>query len=72
VDIDKMLAYRDAIRDKEYRRIVQHAAILYSGPRIPYAEGIEALRAYPGSMEIVEERLEILFQQALKALTQSL
>jgi predicted component of viral defense system (DUF524 family) len=32
VDIDKMHAYRDAIRDEEDRRVVQYAAILYPGP----------------------------------------
>ncbi len=69
VDIDKMHAYRDAIRDQEDGRVVQHAAILYPGPTVFYAEGIEALHAYPGSIKILEELLRKLFQQALKELT---
>jgi hypothetical protein len=69
VDIDKMHAYRDAIRDQEDVRAVRHAAILYPGPSISYAEGIEALHAYPGSITILEERLKELFQQALTELT---
>jgi PD-(D/E)XK nuclease superfamily len=69
MDIDKMHAYRDAIRDQEDRRVVRHAAILYPGPSISYGEGIEALHAYPGSVKILEERLQELFQQALTELT---
>ena len=35
-DIDKMHAYRDAIRDKEQRRTLQYAAILYPGKQQSY------------------------------------
>jgi hypothetical protein len=51
VDIDKMHAYRDAIRDPEGRRVVEHAAIMYPGPTQIFEYGIEALSAYPGTTE---------------------
>ena len=65
-DIDKMHAYRDAIRDGEQQRIVQYAAILYPGKHIYYGEGIEALEAYPGSELSLEGRLRDLFAVALR------
>jgi hypothetical protein len=65
VDIDKMHAYRDAIRDKEGRRLVRFAAILYPGPETHYAKGLEALPAYPGSEKPLERRIEELLREAL-------
>lgn len=47
VDIDKMHAYRDAIRGPNGQRTVAYAAILYPGPDVAYATGLEALRAIP-------------------------
>lgn len=47
-DIDKMHAYRDAIRDAAERRAVKLAAVLYPGPAVRYAPGLEALPAVPG------------------------
>ena len=32
-DIDKMHAYRDAIRGEGGKRVIEYAAILYPGPR---------------------------------------
>lgn len=64
-DIDKMHAYRDAIRDGEQQRIVQYAAIMYPGKHIYYGEGIEALEAYPGSELSLEVRLRDIFSVAL-------
>jgi len=46
-DIDKMHAYRDAIRDASGGRVVRSAAILYPGPAVRYAAGIEALPTCP-------------------------
>lgn len=48
VDIDKMHAYRDAIRGPEGERLVRYAATLYPGPTVTYTRGLEAIRAYPG------------------------
>lgn len=48
VDIDKMHAYRDAIRDEQGRRVVDYAAILFPGPEVRYDDGLEALSAVPG------------------------
>ncbi len=65
VDIDKMHAYRDAIRDENAGRPVRYAAILYPGPRIHYAKGLEALPAYPGLEETLERQLEVVLSEAL-------
>jgi hypothetical protein len=47
-DLDKMHAYRDAIRDRERRRVVSFAATLYPGPTIAYGDDLAAVRAWPG------------------------
>jgi hypothetical protein len=65
VDIDKMHAYRDAIRGEGEERVVCYAAILYPGPAVTYAEGLEALRAYPGHEQPVEEQIRQLLREAL-------
>jgi hypothetical protein len=49
VDIDKMHAYRDAIR-KDDERVVSYAAILYPGPAVAsFGSGVEAIAAVPGA-----------------------
>lgn len=48
IDIDKMHAYRDAIRDVSGNRAVEYAGILYPGPTQRFGFGIEALAAVPG------------------------
>jgi len=50
-DIDKMHAYRDAIRDASGKRVVALASILYPGPTIRYGDGIAALKAVPGEAD---------------------
>jgi hypothetical protein len=67
-DIDKMHAYRDAIRDHALRRVVTYAAILYPGPETIYADGIEALTAYPGRDSGLERRLRHVLTAALAEL----
>ncbi|AIZ45176.1 hypothetical protein QR90_08770 [Deinococcus radiopugnans] len=49
VDIDKMHAYRDALRDAGGRRVVRFAAILYPGANETYAPGLAALSARPAA-----------------------
>ena len=66
VDIDKMHAYRDAIRDEEGRRAVRYAAVLYPGTEdVRYATGLEALRAYPGTEKVLERRIGDVLREAL-------
>jgi predicted component of viral defense system (DUF524 family) len=45
IDIDKMHAYRDAIRDLGDQPVVDSAAIVYPGP---LANTVEASRHFPG------------------------
>lgn len=65
VDLDKMHAYRDAIRDAGGRRVVRYAAILYPGPEHRYSDGIEALSAYPGAEESLRWRVREMLREAL-------
>ena len=49
-DIDKMHAYRDAIRGPHLSRVVGTATILYPGPDRLYEDGICAMSAVPGTV----------------------
>jgi hypothetical protein len=69
VDIDKMHAYRDAIRDEQGRRVVEYAAILYPGPEVRYDGGLEALSAVPGMERGLETRLGEVIAAALAGTT---
>jgi predicted component of viral defense system (DUF524 family) len=68
-DIDKMHVYRDAICDKEGKKVVEYAAILYPGASksYPLGVGIEALGAYPEveAVKVLEERLYEVLSGAL-------
>ncbi len=66
LDIDKMHAYRDAIRDKSGQRVVVYAAVLYPGQYVGYAGQIEALPAVPGKEAELRARLEIALSDALR------
>jgi hypothetical protein len=57
IDIDKMHAYRDAIRDASGNRVVLSAATLYPGPTVHYADGLAAIQAYPGSTGTFEDEV---------------
>jgi hypothetical protein len=57
VDIDKMHAYRDAIRDQKDRRVVAYAGILYPGTYVRYGPGLEAIGADPAKRGVLEESL---------------
>ena len=48
VDIDKMHAYRDAIRGDDGSAVVRFAATLYPGSTLSFSDGLAALQAYPG------------------------
>ncbi|MEI6206699.1 MAG: DUF2357 domain-containing protein [Desulfuromonadales bacterium] len=67
-DIDKMHAYRDAIRDESGKRVVKYAAILYPGQSELFDHGLAALRAYPGEEDelllAIKERLKPVLDEA--------
>jgi predicted component of viral defense system (DUF524 family) len=65
VDIDKMHAYRDAIRDEEDRRVVECAATLCPGPSVRFAPGIEAIQGVPGRADVLEARLKEILEAAI-------
>ena len=65
VDVDKMHAYRDAIRDSSGSRVVEYAAILYPGPTERYALGLQALSAYPGRSDALHLDLQEIARAAL-------
>lgn len=58
VDIDKMHAYRDAIRGGQGEVAVLYAGILYPGETQRYSAGLAALRAIPGHAEKLHEDLD--------------
>jgi hypothetical protein len=66
VDVDKMHAYRDAIRDRNGRRVVRYAAILYPGPEHRFPHGIEALTADPATPSALSLRLRRVLSRALQ------
>ena len=57
VDIDKMHAYRDAIRDASGTHVVRFAATLYPGQSTRYESDVAALRMYPGEQADLHRKL---------------
>lgn len=57
-DVDKMHAYRDAIRDAERRHVVRLAALLYLGDSVRWGEEIAALRAHPNDTAALDRDLD--------------
>lgn len=66
VDIDKMHAYRDAIRDGGLRRVVSHAAILYPGATVQYDGGVAALSALPDDPKPLIDAVKDILRTALR------
>jgi hypothetical protein len=64
VDIDKMHAYRDSIRDCDGRLVVTFATILYPGRTVHYFNGLAAINAYPGDNQF-EGEVERVFRECL-------
>jgi predicted component of viral defense system (DUF524 family) len=58
VDIDKMHAYRDAIRRRDSSRAVVYAAILYPGETRTFADGLEAVQCRPNAAEALDDHLQ--------------
>jgi hypothetical protein len=65
-DIDKMHAYRDAIRGAEGQRVVRYAAILYPGDTESFSVGLEAVCARPDRPGLLRKRLERVMKRALR------
>ena len=64
-DIDKMHAYRDAIRDGDDQRVVKYAAILYPGRTRRFGNEVAALCARPDHADDLHGTLLALFQGIL-------
>lgn len=65
-DVDKMHAYRDAIRDRGGGRPVRFAAILYPGPEAWFGSDVAALPALPGG-DAFKGRLRELLREIISA-----
>jgi len=66
VDIDKMHAYRDAIRcGSEQLRTVQYAATMYPGPSMSWGPGLEALSMIPTTVGLLGGELRLILEKAL-------
>ncbi|MBI5513711.1 MAG: DUF2357 domain-containing protein [Deltaproteobacteria bacterium] len=63
-DIDKMHAYRDAIRDAHDTRVVCFAGVLYPGDTEQWGKGIAALRTHPEDIPALEEALQEVLDPA--------
>ena len=60
IDIDKMHAYRDAIRTGDGERVVSFAGILYPGQSQTFSEDVQAIRAVPGEDQELRDRISEL------------
>jgi hypothetical protein len=65
VDIDKMHAYRDAIRDADGRHVVSTACTIYPGPTVQYAQGIEAIQGDPKQSTVLDRRITAVLEKIL-------
>ena len=61
-DVDKMHAYRDAIRDVGGRHAVEHAATLYPGKSVAYGADVSAIHSYPGEESEMRKRVRKLVE----------
>ncbi|ALG68195.1 DUF2357 domain-containing protein [Beggiatoa leptomitoformis] len=65
VDIDKMHAYRDAIRQRG-KHVVRYAAILYPATTQQFTAEIAAFMAIPSQAEALQTQVQTCLRQALK------
>jgi hypothetical protein len=56
-DVDKMHAYRDAIRGADGRPVVRLAALLYLGQTVRWGEELAALHAHPHQVDALDRDL---------------
>ncbi len=66
-DIDKMHAYRDAIRGENGERVIEYAAILYPGPSRHFGDDVAALEAVAGREIDLRVELDAVLGGALEA-----
>lgn len=71
-DIDKMHAYRDAIRDRNGNRVVQFAGIIYPGPDHSFRDDIFALCGMPGDSHRLRNAVRQIISTALTSCDSSL
>ncbi len=68
-DIDKMHAYRDAIRDEHGGQVVRFAGVIYPGPLMWYdrfgRREAAAIGAIPGAADAAEDALRVILRDAL-------
>lgn len=69
VDLDRMHAYRDALRSETGATVVTMACILYPGPSLTFAPGLSALQASPLAPEDLQQALSLQVQGLLAGLT---
>lgn len=67
VDIDKMHAYRDAIRGDGGARVVRYAVILYPGAEKHFGDGIVAVSTIPDQVRLLQVALRNILHSALEA-----
>ncbi len=65
-DIDKMHAYRDAIRDSDGNRLVAYAATLYPGQTREFGDDITAISAVPGNAPYLRHVLHRVFERFIR------
>ena len=65
-DIDKMHAYRDAIRGEGGKRVVEYAAILYPGSSQHFGDDVAALEAVGGREAGLRMELDAVLASALE------
>lgn len=71
VDIDKMHAYRDALRDAAGAPVVRLAAILYPGPDRTYSRGLAAVSARPANRDAFRTQVARTFRSVFEVLPDS-
>lgn len=64
-DVDKMHAYRDAIRDERGRHVVRYAALLYPGETRRWGNELAALRAHPEHAAVLDAELDTVLERVL-------
>ena len=64
-DIDKMHAYRDAIRGDGGMQVIDYAAILYPGPSQHFGDNVAALQAVGGLEATLRTELGVVLASAL-------
>ena len=64
--IDKLHAYRDAIREEEGKRGMEYAAVLYPGPSQHFGDDVAALEAVGGREAGLRMELDAVLASALE------